>query len=185
LSGDDTPHVFLTGFTWEVPGPSSAGLSQTLLGGWHVGGTLRYESGRPLNIFMNNDLGGLLFNGQKRPNRVSGTDGVAASGDFDPATDNYFDRNAWVDPGPLQFGNAPKVDGSVRSFPNYSEDVNVFKEFRLREAMKLRFEMDIGNLFNRVIFCDPNTNWSSPAFGTVNTQCNQARSVQFAIRLDY
>jgi hypothetical protein len=184
LSGDDVPHVFLTGFTWEVPGPT-AGLSQALLGGWHVNGVLRYESGRPLNITMNNDLGGLLFNGQKRPNRVSGVDGVAASGDFDPATDNYFDRNAWVDPGPLQFGSAPKVDGSVRSFPNYSEDVSVFKEFRLREAMKLRFEMDIGNLFNRVIFCDPNTNWSSPAFGTVNTQCNQARSVQFAIRLDY
>ena len=24
------------------------------------------------NIFMNNDLGGLIFNGQKRPNRVKG-----------------------------------------------------------------------------------------------------------------
>ena len=71
LSFDDTPHVFLTGFTWEVPGPS-AGLSQVLLGGWHVSGILRYESGRPLNITMNNDLGGLLFNGQKRPNRVVG-----------------------------------------------------------------------------------------------------------------
>ena len=97
------------------------------------------ESGRPLNISMNNDLGGLLFNGQKRPNRVSGTEAVAASGDFDPATDNYFNRNAWTDPGPLQFGNAPKVDGTVRSFPNYSEDINVFKEFRLRDPMKLRF----------------------------------------------
>ncbi|PYR89566.1 MAG: hypothetical protein DMF84_23965 [Acidobacteria bacterium] len=184
LSGDDTPHVFLTGFTWEVPGPK-AGLAQTVLAGWHVSGILRYESGRPVNIFMSNDLGGLLFNGQKRPNRVSGTDGVAATGDFDPATDSYFNRNAWVDPGPLQFGNAPKIDGSVRSFPNYSEDMNVFKEFRLRDPMKLRFEMDIGNLFNRVIFCDPNNNWSSPAFGTVSTQCNQARSVQFAVRLDY
>ena len=73
LSGDDTPHVFLTGFTWELPGPSG-GLSEALLAGWHVSGILRYESGRPLNITMNNDLGGLLFNGQKRPNRVSGTD---------------------------------------------------------------------------------------------------------------
>jgi hypothetical protein len=185
LSLDDTPHVFLTGFTWEVPGPSAAGLAQTFLGGWHVAGILRYESGRPLNITMNNDLGGLLFNGQKRPNRVSGQDGAAVSGSFDPTTDNYFNRDAWTDPGPLQFGSAPRADGSVRGFPNYSEDLNVFKEFRLRDPMKLRFEMDIGNLFNRTLFCDPNTNWSSPAFGTVNTQCNQARSVQFAVRLDY
>jgi hypothetical protein len=184
LSQDDTPHVLLVGFTWEVPGPS-AGLSEALLAGWHVSGILRYESGRPFNITMNNDLGGLLFNGQKRPNRVSGTDGVAATGSFDPATDNYFNRAAWTDPGPLKFGDAPRQDGTVRGFPNYSEDVNIFKEFRLRDPMKARFEIDIGNLFNRTLFCNPNTNFSSPAFGTVNTQCNQARSVQFAVRLDY
>jgi hypothetical protein len=184
LSFDDTPHVFLTGFTWEVPGPSG-GLSETLLAGWHVSGIIRYESGRPLGITMNNDLGGLLFNGQKRPNRASGTDAVAASGDFDPTTDNYFNRNAWTDPGPLQFGNAPRADGTVRGFPNHSEDVNVFKEFRLGDEKKFRFEMDFGNLFNRTLFCDPNTNWSSPAFGTVNTQCNQPRSVQFAFRFDF
>jgi hypothetical protein len=176
--------VFLTGFTWEVPGPS-VGLPETLLAGWHVSGILRYESGRPFNITMNNDLGGLLFNGQKRPNRVSGTAGVAATGSFDPATDNYFNRAAWTDPGPLKFGDAPRQDGTVRGFPNYSEDVNIFKEFRLRDPMKARFEIDIGNLFNRTLFCNPNTNFSSPAFGTVNTQCNQARSVQFAVRLDY
>jgi hypothetical protein len=63
--------------------------------------------------------------------------------------------------------------------------VNVFKVFHLRDPMKLRVEVDFGNLFNRVIFCDPNQNWSSPAFGTVSTQCNTARSVQFAVRLDY
>ena len=163
----------------------SRGLAETLLGGWHVSGILRYESGRPLNITMNNDLGGLLFNSQKRPNRASGTDGVAVSGDFDPTTDNYFNRDAWSDPGPLQFGNAPRVDGTVRGFPNKSEDINIFKEFKLGGEKKFRFEMDFGNLFNRTLFCDPNTNWSSPAFGTVNTQCNQPRSVQFAFRLDF
>jgi Carboxypeptidase regulatory-like domain len=184
LSGDDTPHVFLTGFTWEIPGPQS-GLANTLLGNWNFSGVLRYESGRPLNITMTNDLGGLLFNGQKRPNRVSGTDGVADNGDFDPFTDNYFNRAAWTDPGPLQFGNAPKRDGSVRGFPNYSEDINIFKVFRLRDPMRLRFEYSIGNLFNRVVYCDPNQNWSSTAFGTVNTQCNTPRSQQLAIRLDF
>jgi hypothetical protein len=138
-----------------------------------------------MHITMNNDLGGLLFNGEKRPDRASGVDAVAATGDFDPTVDNYFNSAAWTDPGPLRFGSAPKFDGSVRGFRNSSEDVNVFKEFRLRDPMKLRFEVDFGNLFNRVLFCDPNQNWSSPAFGRVNTQCNQARSVQFAVRLDY
>jgi Carboxypeptidase regulatory-like domain/TonB dependent receptor-like, beta-barrel len=184
LSADDTPHVFLTGFTWEVPGPQT-GLANAILGGWNFSGVFRYESGRPLNIMMTNDLGGLLFNGQKRPNRVSGVDGVADISDFDPFTDNYFNRAAWTDPGPLQFGNAPKRDGTVRGFPNYSEDINIFKVFRLRDPMRLRFEYQIGNLFNRTVFCDPNQNWSATAFGTVNTQCNTPRSQQVAVRLDF
>ncbi|MGH9370224.1 MAG: carboxypeptidase-like regulatory domain-containing protein, partial [Vicinamibacterales bacterium] len=133
LSSDDTPHVFLTGFTWEVPGAGrwTSGLAKALLTGWNVSGILRYESGRPLNITMANDLGGLLFNGQKRPNRVSGVEAVTANGNFDPNSDRYLDSAAWSDPGPREFGNTPRRDGTVRSFPVYSEDVNIFKVFEL------------------------------------------------------
>ena len=87
---------------------SWTGFKKVVLGGWNVSGILRYESGRPLNITMTNDMGGLLFNTQKRPNRAGG-DAVAAGGDFDPLTDNYFNPDAWTDPGPLTFGNAPRA----------------------------------------------------------------------------
>jgi hypothetical protein len=187
ISSDDTPHVFLTGFTWEVPGGQkwTSGLSKVLLTGWNVSGILRYESGRPLNITMSNDLGGLLFNGQKRPNRSSGVVGVTADGTFDPNADRYFDNSAWTDPGPLQFGNAPRRDTTIRSFPVYSEDINIFKVFDLPTGAKIRFESMFGNIFNRTLFCDPNTNWSAGTFGLISTQCNQPRSIQFAIRYDY
>jgi hypothetical protein len=187
LSADDTPHVFLTGFTWEVPGGQrwTSGAAKALLAGWNVSGMLRYESGRPLNILMDNNLSGLLFSGQKRPNRVAGVDAVAAGSNFDPLTQNYFNKNAWTDPGPLQFGNAPRRDGTVRSFPVYSEDFSVFKVVSLRDPMRMKLEAQAGNLFNRTLFCDPNTNWSQASFGTVNTQCNQPRSVQLALRLDF
>ena len=58
--------------------------------------------------------------------------------------------------------------------------------FPLQNDMKLRFQTSIGNLFNRTLFCDPgNTNWSSGSFGQVVTQCNQPRSVQFALKFDF
>jgi hypothetical protein len=183
LSDDDTPHVLLVGFTWEVPGPKS-GTSAWFLGGWNVAGILRYESGRPLTITMNNDLGGLLFNTQKRPNKT-GSGGVVSNGDFDPFTDVYLDQSAWSDPGPLQFGNAPERDGDVRGPGNYSEDINIFKVFPVVDQQKLRFEMQIGNLFNRINYCAPNTNWSSGQFGQVFTQCNFPRSIQFGFRYDF
>ena len=189
LSADDTPHVFLTGFTWEVPGTQSfTGVKKAVLGGWNVSGILRYESGRPFNITMANDLGGFLFNDQKRPNRASGVDAVADLSNFDPNSSTngrYFNPAAWTDPGPLQFGSAPRNDGTVRSFPVYSEDLNLFKEFMVNGDNKFRFEAMFGNIFNRVLFCDPNTNWSAGSFGTVNTQCNQPRSIQMAVRFDF
>jgi hypothetical protein len=189
LSADDTPHVFLTGFTWEVPGSNrwTSPVSKALFAGWNVSGIFRYESGRPLNITMNNDLGGILFNGQKRPNRASGTDGVtdAASGNFDPNTDRYLDRAAWTDPGPLAFGNAPKRDTTVRSFPVFSEDLNIFKVFALPNGHKVRFESMFGNIFNRTLFGEPNTNWSAGTFGQVSGQANSPRSIQMALRYDF
>jgi hypothetical protein len=187
LSADDTPHVFLTGFTWEVPGTErwTSPIAKAVLGGWNVSGILRYESGRPLNITMNNDLAGILFNGQKRPNRVSGVGAVTASGDFDPAVDRYLNRDAWTDPGPLQFGNAPKRDGTVRSFPIYGEDINIFKVFTLTNGRRIRFESMFGNIFNRTLFGEPNTNWSATTFGQVFSQANSPRSIQMALRYDF
>jgi hypothetical protein len=160
-------------------------VAKLALAGWNISGILRYESGRPLNITMDNNRGGLLFNGQKRPDRVSGSDGVIAPGNFDPNADRYLDRTAWADPGPLNFGNAPKRDTTVRSFPIYSEDLNIFKVFALPNGHKMRFESMFGNVFNRTLFGEPNTNWSSPAFGQVVTQANSPRSIQMAIRYDF
>ena len=130
-------------------------------------------------------LAGLLFNTEKRPNTVGGADPVARRGEFDPFTDNYFNRNAWSDPGPLQFGNAPKRDGDVRGFPTFSEDVKNLQGVSAPGADANPIEAQIGNLFNRVVFCDPNTDWSAPGFGTVNTQCNTPRSIQFGARLEF
>jgi hypothetical protein len=194
LSRDDTPHVFLVGFTWEVP--FGKGLSSRagrfVLGGWNLAGALRYESGRPMNITMDNPLGGLLFNGQRRPNRVKGVSAVKRGSSFNPLIDNYFNPAAWSDPGvqsdPIDnpiLGNAPRRDGSVRAFPTYNEDINIFKVFPLKERFNLRFEAQFGNIFNRTDFCDPNGFYGPASFGTVNTQCNQPRSVQFGLRLNY
>jgi hypothetical protein len=191
LSMDDTPQVLLVGFTWDLPGPRKAtAWKKALLDGWNVSGILRYENGRPLAILMANDMAGFLFNTQKRPDRVSGADGVEAGSDFDPNAGPYLNRDAWTDPGPLQFGNAPRQDGTVRGFAVYNEDISFSKTLPLGDRARLRFEVLFGNIFNRTTFCSPrplagNTNWSSPTFGRVFAQCNQARSIQLGVRVDY
>jgi hypothetical protein len=187
LSGDDVPHAFVFSGTYEIPfAKSSSGLMGKILKGWTVNGILRYESGRPQIITMNNDLSGFLFNTTKRPNRNDSASGIASfQGGFDPNRDRYFNRDAWADPGPLQFGNALSRDGTVRGFRNATEDVSIFKVTTFSERYKLRFEAQAGNVTNRVVFCDPNTNFSAAQFGQTGTQCNQPRSVQLGMKFEY
>jgi hypothetical protein len=191
LSRDDTPHVFLVGYSYELPGAKRwKGATGALLGGWNLSGVLRYESGRPLNIFVTNTLGGLLFNGQLRPDRVKGASAVVSRSGFNPIVEPYLKASAWTAPsvnalGNSNFGNAPRRDGSVRGWPNYSEDLSVFKDFTLREQLKMRFTVEGGNIFNRTNFCDPDQNLNDGSFGTINTQCNQPRSFQLGLKFSY
>ncbi len=191
LSDDDTPHVFLVGYTWELPGAKSwTGPKGALLGGWNLSGILRYESGRPLNITMNNSaFGGFLFNPQRRPDRVKGVSAKAkvVGSFYNPRAQNYFNGTAWSDPGSNPFGTAPRVDGTARGFPTYSEDMSVYKVFTIKEQLKMRFETQFGNIFNRTDFCDPSTFWqpNTATFGSINTQCNQPRSIQFGLKFTY
>ncbi len=191
LSEDDVPHSFVFSGTYELPfGKGKSGFLGKALQGWTLNGILRYDSGRPQLISMNNDLAGLLFNTTKRPNRNNSVDPVASfNGGFDPNRDRYFNPAAWSDPGPLQFGNAPGRDGNARGFRNIAEDVSIFKVTNIGERYKLRFEVQGGNVTNRVVFCDPyisgSQNWSAGNFGQVSLQCNQPRSVQFGMKFEY
>jgi hypothetical protein len=188
-SADHVPHAFNFSGTYQLPfGKGSSGGMAKLLQGWMVNGILRHDSGRPLAISMNNDLGGLLFNTTKRPNVVSGQNAITdiSGRHFDPNADRYFNRNAWVDPGPLQFGNAPSRDVNARGFKNITEDVSISKMTKFTERVTLRFEASAGNVTNRVVFCDPATNWSATAnFGQVSLQCNQPRSVNLGLKFIY
>jgi hypothetical protein len=161
-------------------GSASSGLVSKLIGNWQVSAMQTYQTGRPLQILMANNLGGLLFNTIKFPNKI----GPGVNTNFhDPATQRYLLSSGWADPGPLSFGNAPPYDPVVRGFGYYNEDVSVFKDTYFGENRYVRFEADFGNVFNRVDFCNPDTNWSDPAFGETGSQCNIPRRIQFGLQL--
>ena len=187
LSSDDIPNSAFVAWTYQLPfmRNKKAGKAR-LLGGWSFSGIFRFDQGRPINTFMGNDMGGILFNPQKRPDRQFGSGGVTNSGgDFDPNTDRYLSSSGWSDPGSLRFGNSPINDGTVRGFANITEDLSIFKDIWLNEQWKMRWETNFGNIFNRTVFCSPNSNWSAGSFGQVFQQCNIPRSIQFGLRVDF
>ena len=61
-------------------------------------------------------------------------------------------------------------------------DFSAFKEFRPTERTRLEFRAEFFNLFNRVEFGLPDTNFGDATFGVISTQANIPRQIQFGLK---
>ena len=123
-----------------------------------------------------------IFNGTNRPN-VTGADWRApiAGDEFDPQVDRFLNRAAFVQPvGAL--GNAPRINrrrAPVLESDREPEPREVDQGARV--GMDLRFEAF--NLFNRVVWGAPNTDFSSHNFGLITRLANSPRQMQLGLKL--
>ncbi|HBY58743.1 MAG TPA: hypothetical protein DEH78_02900 [Solibacterales bacterium] len=63
-------------------------------------------------------------------------------------------------------------------------DLSLFKVFALTERVRMQFRAEAFNGLNRVRFGGPNTNVNGgAAFGTVTSQSNTPRQVQFGLKV--
>jgi hypothetical protein len=155
-----------------------------VVGGWQLNSIERYQSGVPIAVSGGGNLP--LFGGGNRPDWISSDvrTNVPMSS-FDPAKDLYLNIDAFGQPAPYTFGNAPKRLPNVRRPAFYNEDFSAFKKFGLgSESRQLEFRAEFFNLFNRVVFGGPAANINNPStFGTIGSQANTPRVVQFAVKL--
>jgi hypothetical protein len=204
LSKDDIPKTLIVHYIYQLPfGPgkkfvNKGGAAGKILGGWRVAATHRYDQGRPLGVYMDNNIGNLLFTsfqglrmtGGKRPNKVGGGEGTMNIGDFNPnnqtgASGRYVTYAGWSNPGATGFGNASRMDPTLRGFHFFNENLNLIKDTAISESMNVRFEALISNALNRHTWCAPNLNWSSTAFGTSTGQCNDPRRISLGLKFEF
>jgi hypothetical protein len=105
-----------------------------------------------------------------------------AGDDFDPTVDKFLDRAAFVQP-VGELGNAPRINPDVRRFWNLTENLSLAKSITVQ-----RIDMDIRieafNIFNRVVWGAPNTDFSnSTNFGVIASQANAPRQMQIGLKL--
>jgi hypothetical protein len=155
-----------------------------IVGGWTISASQRYDEGRPLSITMACDFCSYIFSNEKRPNRVPGVPVYSVTSNLRPG-EQYLNKAAWADPGALQFGDEPQNDSTARSPHYFNEDVGIHKMIPFTERVHAQFETQIGNIFNRHLWCNPDTNWSDPSFGQVSAQCDQPRIINLGLRMEF
>jgi len=180
------------------------GATNAILGNWQVNVIQRATSGFPLFVVDSGDGSGVFFsyngNTVQRPNEVGDPNkgGAVAANPGCAAPSAVHTLQYWFNPCAFmqaragELGTAPRAPVYGPRFVN--TDFSLIKDFPLsfREAMNLQFRAEFFNLFNHPQFFlqgfggtgeqDINT---PSSFGVVNNTVNNARLVQFALRLDF
>jgi len=204
-SYEDIPNNISIAYVYDLPVGkgkkflSQGGVVNQIVGGWKTSGILRYQGGLPQNIETPNSTTNLLEDhGWQEPNRINGIPMASAadrSGHFDPrpaggVPDSQFNPAVFVTPPDWTFGTLTPTEGTVRGFPWPNEDMSLMKEWKIKEQFTLNFNADFFNIFNRHVLGENNGSYANeptigPGFGTMGGQVNQARTVQFALRLKW
>ena len=196
LSVMDVAGRAIFAFNYELPfGPGKAfggsvgGAMGKFLEGWQINGIMTYQSGFPLMSAAANTLP--LFNSRNVPDVVPGAIQARSTNNFDPGRDDRLLLvDAFSDPEPLTFGDAPSVL-NVRDFPKFKEDFGIVKRTYIGETVNIEFRFEWFNAFNRTTlgfgrFGGGSTNISNPAtFGKVNRQENSPRQGQVVLRVNF
>ncbi|MCC6585297.1 MAG: carboxypeptidase regulatory-like domain-containing protein [Bryobacterales bacterium] len=183
----DVPQKLALLATYEFPigrgkpyGNALHPVLNAVVGGWQVNGDFTLQSGFPIAF----------------PNAAP----VAARSAKLPAGERtllrWFDTSLWRDPAtgrpipvqaPFTLRDFPTMFPDVR-FPGLKNlDLSLFKDFQIREAMKLNFRAECYNISNTPWFSslDGNgANVTAATFGALNlSQANSARRFTLAMRL--
>jgi hypothetical protein len=167
---------------------NSRGFVDKAIGGWGIDGVTIFQKGFPLKITDGNpnllsSLG--LGTGGIRPDVVAGCDKSAGGG----TVAAWFNTACFTDPAPYTFGDESRVDSTLRQAGINNFDFALFKKtyFGPDNKFNLEFRTEFFNLFNRVQFATPNTNFANnnPSFGEVNATNGNPRLIQFALRFAF
>ncbi len=161
LSNSDQPHVFVTGFNYQVPRFSSNKAVNAIAGGWTIGGILRYASGLPIAApRAQSTLNSIVFRGDVNVNRVPGEPLYLKDPNcrcFDPNKEFILNPKAWSNPVPGQWGTAATYYSDYRTARRPDEQLSLGRIFRITEKTMFSVRAEFFNVFNRTYLNNPDS----------------------------
>jgi hypothetical protein len=186
----DIRHRFLASFVYDIPfiAVSNPAL-KTIFTKWQANGIITIQTGIPFNVTTASDTANTGLPGTDRPNLVTTpTDDCGRGNLVGCITASAFTVNNLYPIAPTNFayGNAGRnlLHGPGAETVNFS----LFKNFPLRERVKLQFRLETFGLFNHSNFGNPAAVLNTSSFGnitTLNTTAPGSRVIQFALKLQF
>jgi len=161
LTGGGIPFIFVTGFNYELPRLGGNKIVRAAMGGWTIGGLLRYQSGTLIAVpTSNNNLTAHTFQATRMA-RVPGESLFVNDincGCLDPYKDLAFNPKAWRDVPQGQWGPSTPFYSDFRNPRHPDEQLSLGRRFslaKLREGMSFEVRGEFFNVFNRLMIANP------------------------------
>ncbi len=174
-------HRLVSSFVYQLPFgrggrylADASGVTEAIVGGWQVNGIVTFQNGFPYSVFAR-DIGGVLDTfGTNR------SDVVGNPGGHNPTTAEWFNTDAFAQPGPGAFGNSGR---SILRGPGINNwDMAFFKNFNITEHARLQLRLESFNAFNHTQWNTPVHNVTSPQNGQI-TSARDARINQVGVKI--
>lgn len=158
-------------------------LVGALVSGWGFDGVTTLQSGFPVPLTAPaTSLSTNFGSGTPRPNVTAGC-GTVVSGRAQAKLQGWFNTSCFAAPSTFGFGNEPRVDPNIRNSGPANSDLALFRNASFPEKFSMQFRVEAYNLFNRVQFGPPGGVVGTSTFGVVSSQTNNARLLQFALKI--
>jgi hypothetical protein len=163
LSGSDRPLVSNINISYTVPVAPWAGnkILKYVLSDWQMGALLTYASGTPILVpTSTNSLNTSFFlPTASYMNRVPGVrlfkvDDINCHC-YDPTKTLVLNKDAWVNSPAGTYSSSAAYYNDYRFQRHPTENFNIGRTFRIREAMSLSVRAEFVNIFNRTVLPNP------------------------------
>jgi hypothetical protein len=193
------PHRFVWTGIYEFPFGkgkrfATSGVLKAIAGGWSAGWIYQRNSGPALtwgNLFYYGDINkiaDLLNHDQVHSQDIhvwfdpsisfKGTGAI-------PSGFNGFEGRSANQASAYQLRVFPRTLDGVRADGIRNWDINLKRDFRVTESMKVRIQVDDLNATNHTNFSGPSTDPTSGNFGKITSQRGLSRIIQFNLRVEF
>ncbi len=174
----DLKHRFVTSFVYRIPGlRSENGLVKSITSGWQLDGILTLQTGLPFSVKAGIDrsLVGVASDNANVNGPVAVYNGRSRSAKIA----EYFDKSAFSLPALGTFGTGSRNMIYGPGYENF--DAGLFKTIPVSESTHMELRWENFNTFNHPNLSNPNSTFSSSAFGRI-TSSNSGRVMQIAAK---